>query len=104
MRRRSRRCLRGTKSANRKLSVEDLKRIVAGADVFSRQSDGTTIAGAIFEAWNLPALREHRPREWLGGDFATVRRCRGRDTSDTFHSSAMRSSSGNFARLNARSE
>jgi hypothetical protein len=26
------------------MSVEDLKRFVAGADVFSRQSDGTTIA------------------------------------------------------------
>jgi hypothetical protein len=32
------------KIGNRKLAVEDLKRIVAGADVFSRQSDGTTIA------------------------------------------------------------
>ena len=32
------------KIGNRKLGVEDLKRIVAGADVFSRQSDGTTIA------------------------------------------------------------
>ena len=29
---------------DRKLTVGDLKRIVAGADVFSRQSDGTTIA------------------------------------------------------------
>ena len=28
----------------RKLQIEDLKRFVAGADVFSRQSDGTTIA------------------------------------------------------------
>ena len=32
------------KIGDRKLAVEDLKRIVAGADVFSRQSDGTTIA------------------------------------------------------------
>jgi phage terminase large subunit len=32
------------KIGDRKLVVEDLKRIVAGADVFSRQSDGTTIA------------------------------------------------------------
>jgi hypothetical protein len=32
------------KIGNRKLAFEDLKRIVAGADVFSRQSDGTTIA------------------------------------------------------------
>jgi hypothetical protein len=32
------------KIGNRKLAVEDMKRIVAGADVFSRQSDGTTIA------------------------------------------------------------
>jgi hypothetical protein len=29
---------------NRKLEISDLKRLVAGADVFSRQSDGTTIA------------------------------------------------------------
>jgi hypothetical protein len=28
----------------RKLEISDLKRFVAGADVFSRQSDGTTIA------------------------------------------------------------
>jgi hypothetical protein len=33
------------KNGDRKLVVEDLKRFVAGADVFSRQSDGTTIAG-----------------------------------------------------------
>jgi hypothetical protein len=32
------------KIGDRKMSVEDLKRFVAGADVFSRQSDGTTIA------------------------------------------------------------
>ena len=30
--------------SNRRLEIADLKRIVAGADVFSRQSDGTTIA------------------------------------------------------------
>ena len=32
------------KIGNRKLTVEDLKRFVAGADVFSRQIDGTTVA------------------------------------------------------------
>jgi phage terminase large subunit len=32
------------KIGERKISVEDLKRFVTGADVFSRQSDGTTIA------------------------------------------------------------
>jgi hypothetical protein len=32
------------KVGNRKLEISDLKRFVAGADVFSRQSDGTTIA------------------------------------------------------------
>jgi len=32
------------KIGERKMCVEDLKRFVAGADVFSRQSDGTTIA------------------------------------------------------------
>jgi hypothetical protein len=32
------------KIGERKMAVEDLKRFVAGADVFSRQSDGTTIA------------------------------------------------------------
>ena len=35
---------RGEIIVERKMSVEDLKRFVAGADVFSRQSDGTTIA------------------------------------------------------------
>ena len=30
--------------ANRKLQIEDLKRFVAGADVFSKQSDGSTVA------------------------------------------------------------
>ena len=33
------------KIGDRKLELGDLKRFVAGADVFSRQSDGTTIAG-----------------------------------------------------------
>ena len=28
---------------NRKLRIEDLKRFVAGADVFSKQSDGSTV-------------------------------------------------------------
>ncbi len=32
------------KIGERKLELADLKRLVAGADVFSRQSDGTTIA------------------------------------------------------------
>ena len=32
------------KIANRELRIEDLKRFVAGADVFSKQSDGTTVA------------------------------------------------------------
>jgi phage terminase large subunit len=35
---------RGEKRATRPLELGDLKRFVAGADVFSRQSDGTTIA------------------------------------------------------------
>src|SRR6185369_3392490 len=30
--------------ADRALEISDLKRFVAGADVFSRQSDGTTVA------------------------------------------------------------
>ena len=30
--------------SNRRLEIGDLKRFVAGADVFSRQSDGTTVA------------------------------------------------------------
>ncbi len=33
------------KIGDRKLEISDLKRVVAGADVFSRQSDGKTIAG-----------------------------------------------------------
>ena len=52
--------------------------------------------GAILETWNLFALREHRPRERMGGNFATVRRCRGRDSPDTFHSQAVRATAGNF--------
>ncbi len=36
--------LAGQKS-ERPLEIADLKRFVAGADVFSRQSDGTTVAG-----------------------------------------------------------
>ena len=32
------------KTGDRKLAVEDLRRFVAGADVFSRQGDGTTVA------------------------------------------------------------
>jgi len=32
-------------TSGRRLEIGDLKRIVAGTDVFSRQSDGTTIAG-----------------------------------------------------------
>jgi len=35
---------RGDKPKTRTLELSDLKRFVAGADVFSRQSDGTTIA------------------------------------------------------------
>lgn len=35
---------RWVKDGDRKLELSDLKRFVAGADVFSRQSDGTTIA------------------------------------------------------------
>jgi hypothetical protein len=37
--------LRRHGSGHFKLEISDLKRFVAGADVFSRQSDGTTIAG-----------------------------------------------------------
>jgi hypothetical protein len=33
------------KMGDRRLELSDLKRFVAGADVFSRQGDGTTIAG-----------------------------------------------------------
>jgi hypothetical protein len=36
--------LRGDSKETRPLALSDLKRFVAGADVFSRQSDGTTIA------------------------------------------------------------
>ena len=36
--------LGGHKIAGRKLVLEDLRRFVAGADVFSRQGDGTTVA------------------------------------------------------------
>jgi hypothetical protein len=39
-----RRWLSSEKPETRPLEISDLKRFVAGADVFSRQSDGTTIA------------------------------------------------------------
>ncbi len=39
------------KIGDRKLELSDLKRFVAGADVFSRQSDGTTIAAQYAKHW-----------------------------------------------------
>jgi hypothetical protein len=82
---------------SRKMAVEDLKRFVAGADVFSRQSDGTTIAAQYAKLGITLALREHRPRERLGGNFARGSAMSRAAFADTFHSQAMRSPAGNFA-------
>jgi hypothetical protein len=53
------------KIGERKLAVEDLKRIVAGADVFSRQSDGTTIAAQYAKLGiNLRCANTDRVNGW----------------------------------------
>jgi hypothetical protein len=50
---------------DRKLAVGDLKRIVAGADVFSRQSDGTTIAAQYAKhGINLRCANTDRVNGW----------------------------------------
>ena len=50
---------------DRKLTVGDLKRIVAGADVFSRQSDGTTIAAQYAKhGINLRVANTDRVNGW----------------------------------------
>ena len=62
---------------DRALEVGDLRRFVAGTDVFSRQSDGTTIAGAVCAGGHHAETGEHGPGERLGGDIAEVRRSGG---------------------------
>ncbi len=53
------------KIGDRKLVVTDLKRIVAGADVFSRQSDGTTIAAQYAKhGINLRCANTDRVNGW----------------------------------------
>jgi hypothetical protein len=53
------------KIGNRKLEVGDLKRFVAGADVFSRQSDGTTIAAQYAKLGiNLRVANTDRVNGW----------------------------------------
>ncbi len=50
---------------NRKLEISDLKRFVAGADVFSRQSDGTTVAGQYAKLGiNLKVANSDRINGW----------------------------------------
>ncbi len=48
-------------------------------------------------AGNPAARSQHGPREWLGGNLAAVRRCRGRDSPDAFHSQAVRAAARNAA-------
>ena len=85
------------KIGDRKLGLEDLKRFVAGADVFSRQSDGTTIAAQYAKLGiTLRCANTDRVNGWAE-ILTAVRRCRGRDSSDTFHSQAVRAAAGNFA-------
>jgi hypothetical protein len=53
------------KIGERKLTIEDLKRFVAGADVFSRQSDGTTIAAQYSKLGiNLRVANTDRVNGW----------------------------------------
>ena len=53
------------KIGDRKLEIGDLKRIVAGADVFSRQSDGTTIAAQYAKhGINLRCANTDRVNGW----------------------------------------
>jgi hypothetical protein len=53
------------KIGDRKLELGDLKRIVAGADVFSRQSDGTTIAAQYAKhGINLRVANTDRVNGW----------------------------------------
>ena len=53
------------KIGNRKLEISDLKRFVAGADVFSRQSDGTTIAAQYAKhGINLRVANTDRVNGW----------------------------------------
>jgi hypothetical protein len=47
------------KVGDRKLEVSDLKRFVAGADVSSKQSDGSTGGFPVWEAWDHLAVFEH---------------------------------------------
>ncbi len=66
--------------SGRRLEIGDLKRIVAGTDVFSRQSDGTTIAGQYArEGITLKPANMDRVNGWaevmqrLGDGGASVR-------------------------------
>jgi phage terminase large subunit len=53
------------KVGDRKLEISDLKRFVAGADVFSRQSDGTTIAAQYAKhGINLRCANTDRVNGW----------------------------------------
>ena len=52
-------------AGDRRLEISDLKRFVAGADVFSRQSDGTTIAGQyVREGITLGCANTDRVNGW----------------------------------------
>jgi phage terminase large subunit len=82
---------RGMRSAeSRPLQIADLKRIVAGADVFSRQSDGTTIAAQYARhGINLRPANTDRINGWaevmqgLGEVAAPPANSSGRDGLDT---------------------
>jgi phage terminase large subunit len=53
------------KIGERKMEISDLKRFVAGADVFSRQSDGTTIAAQYSKLGiNLRVANTDRVNGW----------------------------------------
>ena len=76
------------------LAVDRLRRFVAGADVFSRQSDGSTVA-AQYARLGITLRPANMDRvERLGGDPATAGRCRGGRRAPAVHSPAVRAAGG----------
>jgi len=61
------------KIGDRKLVVEDIRRFVAGADVFSRQGDGTTVAQQYERQGIRLRAANMGPVEWVGGTDAGLR-------------------------------
>jgi hypothetical protein len=69
-----------------RLELRDLKRFVAGADVFSKQSDGTTVASQYAKLGITLKRARTRIGERLGGDPASLRRSGERSGAEAVHS------------------